>query len=627
MTSDATGTADDEAVAPTTVYELNQQARVEIRRLPRLVVTALRLVWRAAGAEAVTALGLQGLSGPIVLLQLLFAAKGLRELLAQAHPDGSFTAVLPWLVLMGVISAVSIAGTTVQQDRQQVLGELVRRRMETDTLEVAESVDLGAFEIPAFHNRLQRVGMASHEAVNLVTGTGRLIGAAAALAGVVVALAVIQPLLVPMLALALLPAWLGGSRRSEALMRFTWQLTPQDRERMYIQSLLTSRDTAKEVRALTLTGYLRGRFSRLYAERIGRLRELARGQLLVSLVTALAVAGVTLAVLLVLTWLAVNGRVSVAQTGVAVGAMAIAGGNLARIGWSAEQLAQASAFVEDYLAFQQLRAGAVAGPAADVTGPLERIEARGLTFAYPAAPTPVLQDVSLHLDAGEVVALVGENGSGKTTLAKLLATLYRPTGGQVRWNGQDTAQLAPQLLHSRTAVIFQDFIRFHLPLWENVALGRHERAEDRDAVRAALRQAGLDATVAALPEQDETMLGPEFQGGTDLSLGQWQKLAVARAFFRDAPFVILDEPTAALDPKAEHELFQRIRELLAGRTVLLISHRFSSARAADRILVLEAGRLVESGTHPQLMATGGRYAELFSLQARAYADDEPSTSA
>ena len=592
MTSDATGTADDEAVAPTTVYELNQQARVEIRRLPRLVVTALRLVWRAAGAEAVTALGLQGLSGPIVLLQLLFAAKGLRELLAQAHPNGSFVAVLPWLVLMGVISAVSIAGTTVQQDRQQVLGELVRRRMETDTLEVAESVDLGAFEIPAFHNRLQRVGMASHEAVNLVTGTGRLIGAAAALAGVVVALAVIQPLLVPMLALALLPAWLGGSRRSEALMRFTWQLTPQDRERMYIQSLLTSRDTAKEVRALTLTGYLRGRFSRLYAERIGRLRELARGQLLVSLVTALAVAGVTLAVLLVLTWLAVNGRVSVAQTGVAVGAMAIAG-----------------------------------QVAADVTGPLERIEARGLTFAYPAAPTPVLQDVSLHLDAGEVVALVGENGSGKTTLAKLLATLYRPTGGQVRWNGQDTAQLDPQLLHSRTAVIFQDFIRFHLPLWENVALGRHERAEDRDAVRAALRQAGLDATVAALPEQDETMLGPEFQGGTDLSLGQWQKLAVARAFFRDAPFVILDEPTAALDPKAEHELFQRIRELLAGRTVLLISHRFSSARAADRILVLEAGRLVESGTHPQLMATGGRYAELFSLQARAYADDEPSTSA
>jgi ATP-binding cassette subfamily B protein len=229
-----------------------------------------------------------------------------------------------------------------------------------------------------------------------------------------------------------------------------------------------------------------------------------------------------------------------------------------------------------------------------------------------------LLDVSLRIEPGEVVALVGANGSGKTTLAKLLAGLYVPTSGRVCWDGRDTRDMDRRALLGGTAVVFQDFVRYALSARDNIALGRHERASDTAGIVRAARQAGADEDISGLPSGYETLLGPAFIDGTDLSTGQWQRLALARTFFRDAPLVILDEPTAALDARAEHELFARIGELFAGRSVLLISHRFSTVRSADRIYVLREGRVVEAGTHPELLALGGTYAELFTLQASPY---------
>jgi ATP-binding cassette, subfamily B, bacterial len=243
-----------------------------------------------------------------------------------------------------------------------------------------------------------------------------------------------------------------------------------------------------------------------------------------------------------------------------------------------------------------------------------------VSFTYPSRNEPSLSGISLSIEHGEVVALVGENGSGKTTLTKLLAGLYRPSEGTIHWDGRDTAGADLADLRANVAVIFQDFARYFLTAHENVAISRIEKMGDRDLVRRAAERAGADEFLSALPLGYESLLGPAFAGGSDLSTGQWQRVALARAYFRDAPMLILDEPTAALDPRGEYEIFQQVRRLAEGHTVVLVSHRFSSVRAADRILVLQGGRITEEGDHETLLAQDGLYAELFRLQAEGYRD-------
>ena len=417
-----------------------------------------------------------------------------------------------------------------------------------------------------------------------------------------------------------MPGVYVARRQGDAYYRFATSLTARDRERRYLAQLLADRDAAKEVRAFGLSSYLRARRARLWDERLARLRGVAGRQLTLSLLADLAATLVVVGALVAVVALTTSDDITLAEAGVLAATLVLIAQRLAVASSSAAGLTETALFIDDYIAL--IAAGAPPSDHDAIAPPSSlAVRAEGVTFTYQGATTPALRDVSIAVAPGEVVALVGENGSGKTTLAKLLAGLYLPQSGRVTWNEAQTGTPEAEPLRAGVAVIFQDFWRYSLPVRDNIALGRPERIDDREALLHAAAVAGAHDDIVRLPEGYETMLGPAFHGGTDLSLGQWQRLALARALFRDAPFVILDEPTAALDPQAEHDLFSRIGELLRDRGVLLISHRFSSVRDADRIHVLREGEIIETGTHEELIDHDGVYAGLFRLQAAPYRVD------
>jgi ATP-binding cassette subfamily B protein len=608
----------DDDPGPLTLSDLTEPPQPTLRRLPALVAAAVRMAWAAAPRELLLMFGLQAVGGLGLVLPILAG----RELLTRVLAAGG-TGDLPPLLwqaagVLALLGLVNLAGV-VAAGRDEILSELITRHATRQILDVAGATALEEYERPAFHNRLQRASTsAAIRPYQLAQGLGGLAQATLGAAGVAVALAMIEPLLLPLTVVCAVPLWYAGVKSGHLLFAALTRLTPAERERAYLQHLLSRRESATEIRAYGLAGYLRNRWERRTDERITEIRSTARQRLRIALAARLA-SGVLLgAILTVLIGLTLAGRLTVADAGAAAGAVLLLAARLRLAATGTDLLFEAAPFVADLHAFttEGVPAGStrVGDPRA-----WAGVTVTGLGFTYPAADRPALSDLDLEIRAGEVVALVGENGSGKTTLAKLLCGLYRPTAGTIRYGDRDGAEFAAGEIGEQVAVLFQDFERYLLPAADNVAVGRWQRAGDRASIIAAAVSAGADRFLSALPDGYASLLGPQFAGGTDLSGGQWQRVALARAFFRDAPFVILDEPTATLDARAEHELFERVRELLAGRTVLLISHRFSTVRSADRIYVMAGGRLVECGSHDELMALGGQYAELFNLQAAGYA--------
>ncbi|MBI2774195.1 MAG: ABC transporter ATP-binding protein [Chloroflexi bacterium] len=633
------------------------------RNLPRLMRTAFAMVWEADRRRATEAYVLQVVLGIATGIQLLITRNIIAAVLdPRVARDPS--PLITQLAIMVVIETTSQFVTLYQQQQQQVLMEQIQRRAGLRVVDVASQVDMAQFDTPEFQDRLQRAQQAMGRLFQVTFSVIGLVRNLATIIGVAVALFILQPLLLAVMIVGFVPTWLTSMAISRRVHQFTWEMTPNDRKRGYVMSLFTAREHAKEVRVFGLTKYLRGLYETLSDERLARLLQHLRDRARLSFVGSLGSSLLQALGYGLLAYFTLTGALGLPEAGAAAAAAGQLRGGLGGLVGSASQLYESSLFLFDAEIFLAMLAtlrrarGTGRGP--------ERfggVEVRHVDFAYPSemptapegyavdatmpAPPPrarrmrgpgdhplsealsthrgpraALRDVSMEIHAGEVVALVGENGSGKTTLAKMLSGLYQPDRGQILWDGIDTKTLDPDWLHDRVAVLFQDFARFMLTAKENIGLGRVSHIEDVEAIVKAAEHSGADPFIREWETGYDTVLGPVFIGGKDISIGQWQRIALARAFFRDAPLVILDEPTAALDARAEHDLFDRMRQLFEGRAVLLISHRFSSVRSADRIYVLHEGEIVESGTHAELMALGGRYAELFSMQAKAYFPEE-----
>jgi ATP-binding cassette, subfamily B, bacterial len=601
------------------IYESPEVDR-SLRHLPRLCREAVRLVSAAGRHELLVVLAIKVVNGVGLAVVLLLGKGVLDGVIAAGRGGAGSELVLARLLLLTAVMAGMGCLSAIGREHREILTELASRYAQSQIIDVACAVELEAYETPSFHDRLVRAaGGGQFRPWQVVEGLTGLAGALIGIAGVTLALLTLEPWLVPLVLAAGIPLLIAVARGGELMFRFHHRTTEAERRRNYLYMLLSGKDAAKELRAFGLEAFLRGRFDRLYDEHLAELRTVARRRLRVSLagnlVTTLVLGGIVAALLV----LALDGRIGLADAGTAAGAVFVLGERLMNAVFSAGMLYESSLFIEDFTSFVAMAPEVEARRRRDpAPSGFRRLQVEDVSFTYPSATTPALAGVSMEIGAGEIVALVGENGSGKTTLAKLLCRLYLPHGGRVLWDGVDTATVDPDELRRSVAVIFQDFLHYSLPASENIGMGRHQRIGDGEAIRGAAVHAGADEFLAGLPAGYETVLGPEFEGGNELSVGQWQRVALARAFFRDAPFIILDEPTAALDARAEHELFESIRTLCRGRSVLLISHRFSSVRSADRIYVLDRGRVAESGSHDELMALGGRYSELFTLQASAY---------
>jgi ATP-binding cassette subfamily B protein len=581
----------------------------------RLARESLALVAAAAPLSFATTSALQLLAAAASAVALLLGRDALDAVLAADRNGGDLGTLLRVAAPVLVLVAFRRVAEAVVATESMFLADQVGRAANDRILDVTTAVDMEAFEDPAFLDQLERALAGAGRPMEIVRGLLNLIGNGMGMIALVWAVSTLQPLLLPLLAVGTVPLWLAASRNSGDTFRTDLELVRSRRLRTYLRSVLVSREAAAEVRSFGLGGVIRQRYDQEYDRWMDARRRLQRRLLRRTLRAASVGSVLTIGFGGVLATLFLDARLSLSAAVVAVFGARQLRHRIEGVLTGVAGLYEAALFLDGMQAFvDRLPQIEAARPTAVVSEPFRRLVVEDVSFTYPGTDRAVLRNVSMEIEAGQVIALVGANGSGKTTLAKLLCQLYRPQSGRILWDGVDTATVDPRSTRASIGVVLQDFVRYQLDGWTNIALGRPGDEDDREAMVAASCAAGADELLADLGHGYDTVLSRAFTDGEDLSTGQWQRVALARAFYRNAAFLVLDEPTAALDARAERDLFEGVGRLLRGRSVLLISHRLSSVRSADRIYVLDRGAIVEEGRHDHLMAAGGLYSELFHLQ-------------
>jgi ATP-binding cassette subfamily B protein len=485
----------------------------------------------------------------------------------------------------------------------------------------AAALDLTTYEDPVFYDRLERARVQATDRLAMIQQMGRLFQQTLTTLIWTGILLWYSPWLVLLLALGVLPTFLGETHFAFLGYAKNFRQTPAKRQMDYLRQVAGSREGAKELKLFNLSPFLSDRFTQLsqgiYEENVALSRKKLIAGGLLGVIATLGYYGAYAFVI----WRAVTGNYnSIGEFYYLTNAIIQASSNLQQVFSTASGVADQALFLTDLLAFFEMKPTVVSKPdGLLMPRPIRRgFEFRNVSFAYPGTTRRVLSDFNFTLEPGQRIALIGENGQGKTTVVKLITRLYDPTEGQILLDGVDLRDYKLEDLHHEIGVIFQDFMRYEMTARENISVGRVESEHSQSDIEEAAHKSLAESVIAKLPGGYDQMLGRRFESGVELSGGEWQRVALARAYLRDAQLLVLDEPTAALDARSELEVFERFAELTLGKMALLISHRFSTVRMADRIVVLEGGKLVEEGTHPQLMALGGRYASMFEMQAASY---------
>jgi ATP-binding cassette subfamily B protein len=585
---------------------------------------AVRFVWRT-NPWATVGLGLLTLGGALLPATQAWVGKLIVDGVVASVQSGQdaqrIRKVFIYLSLELVLFLLSAGFNHGRRMIQQLIQLQLANRIRAEIIRKALTLDLAYFEDSDFYDRLQNARReGGYKPVELLNDSFLIVQNIITLVSFAVLMLRFSPWLVVILLATSIPAFIAETRYSERGFRLLTRRAPETRQVNYLSRLLTEDTAAKEIKLFNLGSTLLDRYTTLFdkffhEDKSLALRRTSAGFAL-GLIATLGFYGSYAWIV----WHTVQGRISLGDMTLYLAIFRQGQSTFQSILSAIGNIYENNLFMTNFFEFLELQPlMKLAAPKRKLALPLRNgIEFRNVGFRYPGADEWALRGIDLTIRLGEKIALVGHNGAGKTTLIKLLSRLYDPTEGQILIDGVDLRDLDPLELQQKIGVIFQDFVRYHLPVRENIGFGQIEAIGDAERIAAAAHKSGASSLIEDLPDGYETMLGRWFHDGHELSLGQWQKIALARAFMREAEILVLDEPTASVDARTEYEIFQNFKTLTQGKMALLISHRFSTVRMADRIAVIEDGHIAELGTHEELLRREGTYAQLFSMQAEGY---------